>query len=275
MSKPPQIVYFVSESTGITAETVGMTMLSQFPEVTFETRLAPFIKSVERANDLVKQFKDIIANGGSVPLVFATMPIAEVNSILSAAPCHYHELFNDHMHAVAGNLGMPPSGKLGVSHGLGNRNGYDRRMDVLNYALSHDDAIKLNDLDEADVILVGVSRSGKTPTCLYLALHFGIRAANYPLTDTDFDKGDIPDVLKENKEKLVGLTISAQRLAEIREKRRSGSPYAQLAQCQAELRQAMKIFQRYQLPVLDTTSSSIEELAARIVRFSGSRSVLK
>lgn len=275
MTKPAQVVYFVSESTGITAETMGMTVLSQFPGVEFDTRLAPFINTVDRADALVNEFEKIITDGGAIPLVFATMPIPEVNSKLSAAPCHYHELFNDHLHAVAGNLGTQPSHKFGMSHGLVNAKRYDHRMDVVNYTLTHDDAMMLNSMHDADVILVGVSRSGKTPTCLYLALHFGIRAANYPLTDDDFERGDIPDVLKKNKHKLIGLTIDAQRLAEIRQKRRANSQYANLAKCQTELRQAMQIFQRYGLSVLDTTSSSIEELAARIVRSSGIKSVLK
>jgi regulator of PEP synthase PpsR (kinase-PPPase family) len=165
---------------------------------------------------------------------------------------------------VSEDIGIAPSGKSGMSHGLKNPHSYDHRMDIVNYTLLHDDAMTLKNLGDADVILVGVSRSGKTPTCLYLALHFGIRAANYPLTDDDFLKDDLPDILKKNQDKLVGLTISPKRIADIREKRRAGSRYADILKCKSELNQAQELFIRYDIPVFNTTSSSIEELSARI-----------
>ncbi len=264
MPKTSRIVYFVSESTGITAESLGESVLSQFPEVEFVRRHQPFLNSPEKAEELAGEIRLVSVETGRSPLVFATMPNEHITEILKSSPCHYYELFTGYVQQVSEDIGVAPSGESGMSHGLKNAHSYDDRMDIVNYTLVHDDAMTLKNLSDADVILVGVSRSGKTPTCLYLALHFGVRAANYPLTDDDFLKDDIPDILKKNQHKLVGLTISPKRLADIREKRRTGSQYAKLSKCKSELNQAQELFIRYEIPVFNTTSSSIEELSARI-----------
>jgi len=266
MVKKNRIVYFVSESTGITAESLGESLLSQFPDVDFTRYHKSFLNTPEKAQELAAEFADSRAKYGIKPLVFATMPDDKISTILENSSCHYYELFTRYVSEIGTDIGVAPTRRSGVSHGLTNRQTYDDRMDIVNYTLVHDDAMTLKNLNDADVILLGVSRSGKTPTCLYLALHFGIRAANYPLTEDDFLKDDMPQVLKDNKNKLVGLTISAKRLADIREKRRSGSRYATLATCNAEIKHAQDMFNRYGLQVFDTTSSSIEELAARIIQ---------
>ncbi len=260
------IVYFISESTGITAESLGESLLSQFPDVTFKRHHKPFLDTLEKAQELAYEFAVSTADNGAKPLVFATMPDERISHILENSPCHYYELFTSYISRIGKDINVIPTRRSGISHGLTNRESYDDRMDIVNYALVHDDAMTLKNLKDADVILLGVSRSGKTPTCLYLALHFGIRAANYPLTDDDFLKDDFPQALKENKHKLVGLTISAKRLANIREKRRAGSDYASLNKCKAETAHALDLYNRYGLEVFNTTSSSIEELAARIVQ---------
>ena len=259
-------VYFVSESTAITSKALGSSLLSQFPGATFERHLVPFINTVDRAIEFIADIEQVYISTGKYPIVFATMPDPEIDALFKLAHCHYYELFVDFVNKLSSDINLTSVKQSGLQHGLVNRRMYDNRIDIVNYTLSHDDAISLNNLSLADVILVGVSRSGKTPTCLYLALHFGIRAANYPLTADDFNRQDFPQPIKDNLDKLLALTILPNRLSEIRMKRSPGSQYALLANCQSEIRSALKLFSRYNLEVLDTTSSSIEELAARIMR---------
>lgn len=259
-------VFFISESTGITAKSLGESLLSQFPNVRFIRHHKPFLNSPEKAQKLADTFAKLSIKSGNKPLVFATMPDEEISHILNHSSCHFYELFRPYIRKISHDINVAPTHRSGISHGLINHQSYDNRMDIVNYALTHDDAMTLNDLNHADVILLGVSRSGKTPTCLYLALHFGLRAANYPLTEEDFSNDDFPLILKDNKHKLIGLTISAQRLASIREKRRTGSQYASLNKCKIEIAHALDLYNRYGLEVFDTTSSSIEELSARIIQ---------
>ncbi|HIO93225.1 MAG TPA: kinase/pyrophosphorylase [Leucothrix mucor] len=266
MKKISRTVYFVSESTGITATSLGFSLLSQFPDVEFTHHHKPFVNTEEKAYELVEEIQKETHTSKNKPLIFATMTDIKINKILEAAPCYYYELFTRYINEISDDIGIRPTAISGMSHGLNNPKSYDNRMDIVNYALVHDDAMSMQNLNNADVILLGVSRSGKTPTCLYLALQFGLRAANYPLTEDDFLKDDIPQILKNNKEKLVGLTINPKRLAEIREKRRSASHYASRANCKTEVRHALELFNRYELNIFDTSSSSIEELSARIMQ---------
>jgi regulator of PEP synthase PpsR (kinase-PPPase family) len=266
MSVSKQTVYFISERTGITAELFGSSLLSQFPDIEFIRHQKPFINSKEKAKLLVKELREANTKNGKKPLVFATMPDKEISNILLQAPCCYYELFSHYLNEISRDIGITCTPISGASHGLNNTQSYDKRMDIVNYTLNHDDAMTIKNLNIADVILIGVSRSGKTPTCLYLALHYNIRAANYPLTEDDFKKDDLPQILKQNKHKIVALSITPKRLADIREKRRSASCYASLATCRREVSHALDLFNRYRLTVFDTTSNSIEELSARIVQ---------
>lgn len=267
--KEKRVVYFVSESTAITAETLGNSLLSQFPGVEFERHYIPFINSVTKAKALVRELNDAASRFDHKPLVFATTTGEEINRMLEEAACHYYELFERYLEQIGNDLGIQPARESGLSHGVINTQTYDLRIDTVNYTLSHDDAMTMKNLNLSDVILIGVSRSGKTPTSLYLALHYGVKAANYPLTEEDFSVNDLPPELIANRHKLVAITIDAQRLREVRERRRPGSKYATLATCTSEIRKAQLIFKQYGLTALDTTMSSIEELAARIVRIRG------
>lgn len=260
------VVYFISESTAITAQTLGSSLLSQFENVEFDRHYMPYINSVEKAQELAEELAEVTRETGDKPIVFATMPDKSVDALLREASCHYYELFSGYLKQLSEAIGVTPSFRFGLSHGIANSRSYDKRMDVVNYSLTHDDGMTLTDLDQADIILVGVSRSGKTPTSLYLALQFGFKAANYPLTEEDFDRGEFPEVLLNNKDKLVAITIDPLRLQEIREKRRPGSKYASLQVCQQEVMLASRYFKRYNLPVLDSTAQSIEELSSMIVR---------
>lgn len=258
-------VFYVSESTGITAETLGHSLLSQFEgRIEFETVYMPYINTVRRAQQLAAQFDAIAQRDGRRPIVIATMAEPKVDAVLRVANCLYIELFDHFVGKLAVELGIAPSGRIGASHGIVDGDHYERRISIINYAMANDDGARIDRYDDADVVLVGVSRSGKTPTCLYLAIHFGLRAANYPLTGDDFDLGKIPEHLLRHRQKLVGLTINPDRLHRIREERRSGSDYAALETCRREVKMAERMFRNLAIRSFDTTNNSIEEIAALI-----------
>ena len=265
-------VFYVSESTGITAEALGQSLISQFEQtIEFRTIYMPFINTIDKAAELVKQFDVLAELEGARPIVFATMAELEIRVILKRSNCLYVELFDTFIAPLSKELGVNPSGKSGLTHGMVNGESYEDRMDIINFAMVNDDGARMDKYDQADVILVGVSRSGKTPTCLYLAMHFGIKAANYPLTPDDFEKNEFPKGLLNNRDKLVGLTIDPPRLNRIREERSPGSSYASLARCGNEVRQALQMFKRHKVWVMDTTAYSIEEISSRIAKAIRSR----
>ena len=259
-------VFFVSESTGITAETMGHSLLSQFPHLEFTYLQRPYVDSERKAKKLVNEISEVSKEQGFKPLVFATMPETKVNDILEKADCHYYEVFENFLDKIGHDLHTKPQRESGLSHGLINEKIYDARIDALNFTLKHDDAMVLKTVDQADVIIVGVSRSGKTPTSLYLALKFGIKVANYPITEDDFDRNALPQVLIENRDKLFATTIKAKRLRDIREKRMPGSDYASLENCKSEIDKATLLYKKYKLTPMDVTKRSIEEIAAQIIK---------
>ena len=259
-------VFFVSESTGITAETLGKSLLSQFPHIEFTYHQCSFVNSKSKAESLVKEINEESARHSYRPLVFATMPEDEINKIIETADCHYYEIFESFLDQIGHDLHTEPTRESGLSHGLINEKVYDARIDALNFTLKHDDAMVLKTLGDADVIIIGVSRSGKTPTSLYLALKFGIKAANYPITDDDFNQNKLPEVLLQNREKLFATSINAKRLHQIRDKRRPNSQYSSLSTCKSEIKKAQALYEKYGLYPMDVSSQSIEELAAQIVR---------
>jgi len=257
-------VFFVSDGTAITAETFGHSLLTQFSEVDFREIRLPFVDTHNKARDAVSLIDKAGEADGSRPLVFSTIVDTGIGSELTAARAHVFDMFATFMEPMEAVLGMERSPRVGQAHGMGNSHAYEDRMEATNYALTHDDGISKK-LDQADVILVGVSRSGKTPTCLYMALHYGIKAANYPLTEEDLEQPRLPQFLRIHSSKLFGLTIDPERLAQIREVRRPGSRYASEKQCRYEVEAAESMFRTEKLPVLSTTDSSVEELASRIL----------
>jgi regulator of PEP synthase PpsR (kinase-PPPase family) len=259
-------VFLVSESTGITAETLGNSLLTQFDTVEFERVYMPYINNEARANALTLRIHEAGERDGTRPIIFGTMLNHRVRDILQQANCFYIELFETFIGPLSDELGIAPSRKSGRSHAITKQSSYTKRIGAINFAMTNDDGVRPENFTHADVVLTGVSRSGKTPTCLYLAMHFGLRAANYPLTDEDFERGDVPPVLWQQKNKLFGLTIDPQRLQIIRDERRRGSSYSSARRCQAEVRQAQTLFKRLQITVLNTTSHSIEEIATRIMQ---------
>ncbi|MEO8629487.1 MAG: pyruvate, water dikinase regulatory protein, partial [Betaproteobacteria bacterium] len=255
--------FFVSDRTGITAEMLGHSLLTQFDQVGFVETTLPFIDSVERAQEAVIQINETGVRDGQRPIVISTLVDQEVSTVLAAANALVLDCFQVFIAPLEQEFGVGSSHAVGRSHSAINSS-YLRRIDAVNYALSYDDGQATKELSNADVILMGVSRCGKTPTCLYMALQYGIRAANYPLIPEDFGTMRLPSQLRPVREKLFGLTILPDRLHQIRSERRPGSKYADLANCISEVREAETLMRNEGMPYLDTTYRSIEELASTI-----------
>jgi len=258
-------LFLVSDRTGITVETLVHSLLTQFERVPVHRISLPFVDSTEKVEAAVLQINEAAQRDGVAPLVFASLIHPEHRDLLRTSHGQVFDFFEILLGPVAEALGQQPRGQPGLSHGQGNQDSYDQRLAAVNYSLHYDDAERLDGLERADVVLLGVSRSGKTPTCLYLSLQFGLRAANYPLTPEDFERGGLPPALRGLGSRLFGLTIAAERLQRIREERRPGSRYADLNRCRDELRRAEALYQAQGIPWLDTTSMSIEEIATAIV----------
>ncbi|HWU75505.1 MAG TPA: pyruvate, water dikinase regulatory protein [Rhodanobacter sp.] len=258
-----RVVFFISDSTGITAETIGNSILAQFEAVEFIKHRLPFIDDAAKAEAAALRIKTFYAQSGQRPIVVNTMAERALCDIVATSGALMLDLFAPFIGRLEDELQTRRSGAVNRSHGVVDFDKYEARINATNYALSHDDGIDVNYAD-ADLILVGVSRSGKTPTCLYMALHYGVSAANYPLTDDDLEKLELPVRLRPYKDRLFGLTIDAARLAQIREQRRTGSRYATLQQCRWELEQADRLMRHANIPSLNTTHVSIEEIASKI-----------
>ncbi len=257
-------VFYVSDGTGITVETIGHSLLTQFVGFSFVTDRISFVDDPLKAQDATQR---IIAAGQrheSRPIVIHSNVDPAIGEILAESGALMLDVFAPFIQPMEQELGALRQSRKGQAHGLVNFETYHRRINAMNYALTHDDGIALN-YDEADLILVAVSRAGKTPTCVYLALHYGIRAANYPLTDQDLETDRLPQRLRAHRRKLFGLTIDPERLQQIRQERRPNSTYAQLDTCKSEVAAAETMFQMERIPTLSTTHTSIEEIASKVM----------
>lgn len=259
-------VFFVSDRTGITAETLGETLLTQFPDIEFVRHRLLFIDTLEKAHAAAAQITAASTNPDEPPLVFSTLIDADAQAAIAASAGKVFDLFGTFIVPLEHILATHSSHKVGRMHGMGDLNGYEQRIHALNFTLDHDDGLRARDLNKADIVLTGVSRCGKTPTSLYLALHFNVRAANYPLTEDDLEKGTLPEPLRHCRHKLHGLTIQPERLRRIREERRPNSRYASLQQCRTEVARAEALLRTEGIPYLDVTAISIEEIAALLVQ---------
>jgi [pyruvate, water dikinase]-phosphate phosphotransferase / [pyruvate, water dikinase] kinase len=266
MSVLRRTVFFVSDGTGITVEMLGHSLLTQFEGIEFQHVTVPFVDTIAKARACVARIEDAARSGSARPVVFTTLVNAEVRDVVRAAGAFVLDFFEVFLGPLEGELGSKSSHTIGRSHSALDTKQYTNRIDAINFALAHDDGVSSRDLDKADVILVGVSRSGKTPTSLYLALKFGIRAANYPLIPEDFDRLQLPTVLERYREKMFGLSISPERLTEIRHERRPNSRYANLDNCRYEVEQAEQLMQREGIRWADSTTKSIEEIATTIMQ---------
>ncbi len=266
MSTQTRSVFFVSDGTGITAETLGHSLLAQFPDVEFLQVRMPFVDSLDKVTECVAKIDAARRSDGVRPLVFSTLVSAEAVAALHGADALFLDLFETFIDPLESELGQRSTHTVGRFHGIADSKGYSRRIEAINFTLSHDDGVSDTELEHADVILVGVSRSGKTPTSLYLAMQFGLKVANYPLIPEDFARGRLPANLDRMRGKLFGLTIAPERLANIREERRPRSKYASLENCRQEVDAAQKMMRREGIRWLDSTTKSIEEIATVIMQ---------
>jgi len=257
--------FFISDRTGITAEMLGQSLLTQFDPIEFQRVTIPFVDSVEDAQAAVQQVNAAAKDDGARPIVFSTLVDDSVRRIIADMNALVLDLFEMFIVPLEAELGLHSSHSVGKSHSAANVKSYNDRIEAINYTLTHDDGATNRNLEEADIILVGVSRSGKTPTCLYMALQFGIKAANYPLIPEDLQQMKLPPALMAHRSKLYGLCITADRLQQIRSERRPDSKYAALANCRFEVQAAEALMRQVGIQFLDSTTKSIEEIATTIL----------
>lgn len=257
-------VFYVSDGTGITAETIGHSLLTQFTGFSFVTDRLSFIDDPDKAREACQR---IVATGERYqtrPIVVNSCVDPQLSLILAESGGLMLDVFAPFIEPLERELNSPRHSRVGQAHGMVDFETYHRRINAMNFALSHDDGVAL-DYDEADVILVAVSRAGKTPTCIYLALHYGVKAANYPLTDEDLESEHLPPRLRAYRRKLFGLTIDPDRLQQIRQERRPNSRYCALETCRREVAAAERMFQLERIPTLSTTHTSIEEISSKVL----------
>jgi regulator of PEP synthase PpsR (kinase-PPPase family) len=265
MSTETRIVFIVSDGTGITAENFSQSILAQF-EASFKHIRIPFVDSVDKAHDAVNSINQASDKYGIQPIVFTTLVNPELNHIVSKANGLILDMFQTFVAPLEDALGMKSTHAMNRLHHNADTEAYKNRIEAINYSLAHDDGQSNQNLIEADVILVGISRVGKTPTSLYLAMQYGLKAANYPLIPEDFERGQLPKDLIPYRQKIFGLMIDAERLSEIRNERRPGSNYAKLENCRYEINEATAMMKKQSIPWVLTTSKSIEEIATTVLQ---------
>jgi regulator of PEP synthase PpsR (kinase-PPPase family) len=264
-------VFFVSDGTGITAETLGNTLLTQFEGVEFAKTTLPFINTPDKARVTVDYINHLAATAAVRPVVFSTTVNDEVRAILRGVRALFLDLFDTYIAPIENELGQKSTHAQGRAHGMSDGLRYHARIEAMNYAMEHDDGQSTRSLSKADVILVAPSRCGKTPTSLYLALQHAIFATNFPLTEDDLENLRLPKSLQGFESKLFGLTSDPERLSQVRSERRPGSKYASLAQCAYELRQVEQLYRRCNVPFVNSANMSIEEIAAYVMQEKGLR----
>lgn len=258
-------VFYVSDGTGITAETFGHSVLTQF-ELRFRQIRMPFIDTLDKAYDAVRKINESFETDGKRPIVFSTLVKAELSTVIRQSKGMHMDLIQTFVEPLEQELGVKSTHTIGRSHNVADSEEYKNRIEAINFSLAHDDGQSNRNLSTADVILVGVSRSGKTPTSLYLAMQYGIKAANYPLIPDDFERGKLPSGLLPFKSKIFGLSIAADRLSEVRNERRPGSKYAAPENCRYEINEAEKMMRREGIRWMSSTTKSIEEIATMILQ---------
>jgi regulator of PEP synthase PpsR (kinase-PPPase family) len=266
--EPVRPVFYVSDGTGITAETIGHSLLTQFGNSRFSTDRLPFVDTADKAREAAIRIRAAGEAAGSRPIVVTSCVDIGLTALVAESGALMLDVFAPFIEPLERELGEARQQRVGQAHGMVDFEAYHRRINAMNYALTHDDGISMN-YDEADLILVGVSRAGKTPTCVYLALHHGIRAANYPLTPDDLEEERLPAKLRQHRSKLFGLTIDPIRLHQIRQERRANSRYAQMDTCRRDVAQAEAMLRREGIEMLSTTHASIEEISSRVLEYLG------
>jgi regulator of PEP synthase PpsR (kinase-PPPase family) len=262
-------LFYISDRTGVTVETLGHSLVTQFDEIQFERVIIPYVDTIEKAEKARDRIDAAAEESGSQPIIFSSMVDDECRQIVESSKGAVFDFFDAFIGPMEDVMGIKSSHTVGRSHGMGNGVGYQKWIDAVNYSLDNDDGLRPHKLNKADVVLIGVSRSGKTPTSLYLAMQFGICAANYPLSEEDIEMRSLPKVLQPHKRQLFGLTIDPAQLSKIRQERRPDSRYSSLKQCRSEVQQVEQLFRTEKIPYLNTTAMSVEEIAAGILLETG------
>jgi regulator of PEP synthase PpsR (kinase-PPPase family) len=264
-------IILVSDSTGITVEALGQSLMAQFQDISYELSTYRYIDTLAKVDEICKKVTDYASQGKSnpdlKPVILSTLVEGPLRARLQTADAHVFDIMGEFLTPLEEIFHAQASPSRGQTHGQQENRRYKNRMDAVNYALTTDDGITDKHLGRADVILIGPSRTGKTPTCLYMAMQYGVYAANYPLVEEDFELQVLPEVLRKYKERLFGLTIEPERLHEIRQERRANSDYASLKTCQFEVNQVNRMYQEHQIPTCDVTHRSVEEIATRILPY--------
>ena len=264
-----RIVFIISDGTGITAESLANSLLTQFDGIRFDKQIIPYVDTVDKAKDLTKRINLCAIDHGNKPLVFMTFVNPEINACFKESNACVFDLFTTFLAPLEEELQIKSSFTVGRTHGVANVKTYQHRMEAVDYTLNHDDGVKIRDYDQADIVLIGVSRCGKTPSCLYMALQFGILAANYPFTDDELCDFRLPEILRPYKNKLFGLTIDPERLQHIRTERRPNSQYASAEQCRLEISEVETMYKQENIPYINSTRYSVEEIATKIMTAAG------
>jgi len=263
MSKQ-RTAFFISDGTGITSEALGVSLLTRFEDHYFEKVTLPYVDTVEKAHETVEKINAAAERDGAKAIIFDTIVQDDIRKVIKKSAGLMIDIFAAFLGPLEKELGTQSSYNVGRTRITKNTR-YDERIDAINYALDNDDGARTKLYDQADVILIGVSRSGKTPTCLYLAMQYGIKAANYPITEEDIEDQKLPNSLKLHRNKLFGLTIEPERLAMIRHERRANSRYSSIKQCNYEVEEVELMYRRERIPFMNTTHYSVEEIATRIM----------
>lgn len=261
--------FIISDGTGITAESLGHGLLAQFPDIEFQFVVCPYIDTQTKADEVVKKIKACLHTQGNRPIVVDTIVNQTIRTLIHQSPCFVIDVFSAFLNPLETELQTKSSYSVGGSHPATTDKKYMARINAVHFAMENDDGSHTSKYQKADVILIGVSRSGKTPTCLYLALQFGVRAANYPLTSDDSLDTGLPPLLKPYRHKLFGLTIDPDRLIAIRSERKANSRYASASQCFREIEDTEALFRRERIEFVNTTDLSIEEISTRIIANTG------
>lgn len=259
--------FYISDGTAITSEVFGHALLSLFP-TEFEHHTISFVETIDKAHEAKEKINKEFQRSGEKPLVFHTFVNNDIREIIDSCDGVIYNFLEHFVSPLEKELQIEAKPKAHRTHSI-HENSYDYRIEAVNYALNNDDGSNVTNYEQADVILVGVSRSGKTPSSLYLALQYGIKAANYPFTDDDMEELKLPDFLKPHKKKIFGLTIDAQRLMDIRDGRMSNSKYSSARQCRMEVREVEKLYKKEKIPFINTTKFSVEEITAKILAETG------
>ncbi len=259
-------VFVISNSTAITSETLGHSLMAQFPNQEFKWTTFPYVDTRDKVDQALQQIEEMKDPEQGKPIVFSTLADPGVRAHLMQADVLVFDPFEAFIDPISAALGIEPSSTAGLSHRISNQRAYEARIEAVNYTLIHDDGAAIRHIEQAELIILGVSRTAKTPTSIYLAMHYSIRCANYPLTPDDMVGELLPRFLKPHRDKLVGLTTDPSRLSQIRQERRPDSKYASLEQCRFELQMAENIYLQERIPFVNTQKRSIEEISATIIQ---------